>query len=711
MSDFNWDELPTVPAEKASTSGSGEFKWEDYPTETQAPGQGEATLRGASQGLSMGFGDEIYGGGSAAIQSLLESLKMAKDDGKSFSEKYTDERDEVRKNNAAAQEANPWTYGAADLAGSIAPMVVTGGSGLVGKGLTKAGLEFAAKEGGKVGLEKALAGGSLKALTALGFAEGAVQGLGRSDATDAKGIATDVAIGTGLGVAAPIALKGAGSAIKGTGRLADTALTKLDDAVGGMTGYGHLKDVASEGYQNVGQKLKDVAIAARDKLGLSADELKNQRIVQDSQYKADLAAAQEAVGNKVKGSVQNLKDITKQHIGAKSQEIGLNNQALNDAIKQNIEPTGLGMVGDELKGTRLNFNDVADQFRGTKEYLEGKDIKILDKIENDINKGDYFTFDERLKDLKALISSNEGQPAERHLLNLKDQLEQSMDQQVKSLPESVQNLFGQKKSLDKDYGLLKSVQNPTSGNLGATNNVEDAILGLKASSRAEPGNLFGLDTKEAMSKAYQTGSPQMTEAADQLVDAGAQHNKFVMHPEKGQMFTSEMGPQTVAGQNEMLSKQGEDVFGLAKDNGFTSSFVNTVSDINIPQENIGPASKQNELIDWIKTTYGNKADDMISQLKEESKKYNLLKANLSAKDDFSSTTHGVLRFLKKIADPLSFGAGQTTSKFSQGLNKAAEKGLNPSIGTRAIAPVIKPVSTFVEQFKRSQTQGVEPETE
>lgn len=135
-------------AEMAALENQGHA---EVPTKSQL----ESALRGAAQGASMGFADEITGG--------LESL---------FTDKpYAQARDESRAQYAQAQEDNPLTYGASEIAGGVGSALATGGAGGVGR-------------------------------LAL---QGASSGLGYSSADNAADMAIDTAtgaaIGGGLGVA------------------------------------------------------------------------------------------------------------------------------------------------------------------------------------------------------------------------------------------------------------------------------------------------------------------------------------------------------------------------------------------------------------------------------------------------------------------------------------------------------------------------------
>lgn len=140
----------------------------------QAPGEVggmEALGRGALQGISLGFGDEIQG----ALQSI-------------FTDKtYQQARDSARQANARAQAAHSTLYGGGEVAGGLASMFVPGLGIAEGAGL------------GTVAAKSALAGG--------------LGGLGSSEATDVGGIAKDIGVGAALGGAGGAVAHGVGVGI------------------------------------------------------------------------------------------------------------------------------------------------------------------------------------------------------------------------------------------------------------------------------------------------------------------------------------------------------------------------------------------------------------------------------------------------------------------------------------------------------------------
>lgn len=135
-----------------------------------------ALYKGALQGSTMGLADEAIGGiGALYARAMAPELFQ----GDSFSNTYSQARDLDRVENKQLEQNNPWTYGGANLVGSVAMPVGMAGQGL--KGAVKAG---------------GIAGG--------------LTGYGMSEKTNPYALALDTATGAGLGAGAGAALYGAG---------------------------------------------------------------------------------------------------------------------------------------------------------------------------------------------------------------------------------------------------------------------------------------------------------------------------------------------------------------------------------------------------------------------------------------------------------------------------------------------------------------------
>jgi hypothetical protein len=122
-----------------------------------APSKLESGLRGAAQGATFGYADEIAG----AMESLITNKP------------YRSARDESREAFKKAEESNPKTYMAGDLGATLASSFIPGLNVAKGASLAKA----AAKTAGL----------------------GAAEGLGRSEGGNLKDLAKDTALSAGLG--------------------------------------------------------------------------------------------------------------------------------------------------------------------------------------------------------------------------------------------------------------------------------------------------------------------------------------------------------------------------------------------------------------------------------------------------------------------------------------------------------------------------------
>lgn len=188
MTDFDPDEFLSKSEVSSSDFDPDAFLGE------QAPSEAESALRGAAQGASFDLADEISGGAEALFNKVGG-------DPVAFGELYKKYRDESREKFKAAQEANPKSYAAGQIGGSIASAaLIPGGSA--------ATLAKAAKTGA---------------------AYGALSGFGSSESDSASGLAKDVAVGAGLGAAGGALAKGAERAMGASKNLVRGASDKITD--------------------------------------------------------------------------------------------------------------------------------------------------------------------------------------------------------------------------------------------------------------------------------------------------------------------------------------------------------------------------------------------------------------------------------------------------------------------------------------------------
>lgn len=174
----------------------------DQPFEVAgAPGKLESLLRGIKQSATLNFGDELTGG----VESALGSLGVVPD------KTYDQAVGEARANDAAAEHANPLTFGAGELAGGLGTALIPG-LGAV-KGLSTMGkVAHAAKLGAGLGAISGVGasedkdiGDAAKGALLGGLGGGIVQSVGslasKGAATVGRALSSSVHPETQLGLA------------------------------------------------------------------------------------------------------------------------------------------------------------------------------------------------------------------------------------------------------------------------------------------------------------------------------------------------------------------------------------------------------------------------------------------------------------------------------------------------------------------------------
>lgn len=106
------------------------------------PSQGEAFARGAAQGATFSFGDELTSGVDAAVEKARElatgNTSLAP--GGSLGDKYDAAKEQNRAVNKAAADAHPYTDIGGQIVGGLPAAIASGGSSLLTQAATGAGI-------------------------------------------------------------------------------------------------------------------------------------------------------------------------------------------------------------------------------------------------------------------------------------------------------------------------------------------------------------------------------------------------------------------------------------------------------------------------------------------------------------------------------------------------------------------------------------------
>lgn len=204
LNDLTDEELETLFKMKAEEKVSGS----------------ESALRGAAQGITLGFADEISG----AVESA-------------FTDKtYEQARDESRDNFELAKAANPTAFLAGEVAGGVGAAVVSGGAG--------AGLRGAA-------------------------AAGTIAGIGQSEEDQIEAQLLDGLMGTGLGVAG----YGIGKSISWGGTKLKKSLVNALDSEADSLGMKALGIFHQSGRKKMAKKLQMKNMSPREFLDAFENEV------------------------------------------------------------------------------------------------------------------------------------------------------------------------------------------------------------------------------------------------------------------------------------------------------------------------------------------------------------------------------------------------------------------------------------------------------
>ena len=217
----------------------------------------ESAGRGAVQGLTLGFGDEIYGGVKGGANYLFG-------DG-DFSETYARERDAVREANKRAQEANPGTYLAGEVGGSI--VVPAGG---VARGLATGGK--AAMRALPLGIGETKAAQYVGKYAVPGAAFGGTYAAGTSTGQTPGDVATDAARGAVTGALVGLAAPPVVNIAAATGRAVAAPFRAMMDPKG-TAATKYAERVAQDfGKSGNAQALDDAATRLSDRAARYADD-------------------------------------------------------------------------------------------------------------------------------------------------------------------------------------------------------------------------------------------------------------------------------------------------------------------------------------------------------------------------------------------------------------------------------------------------------
>ena len=374
----NWKEraIP-VSSEPSTKTGSWKDRASVVPEEIS---EIESGLRGAAQGASMGFSDELTGG----VEALWEK---AKGNPTAFGELYKAKRDESRANYESAEKANPSSYLAGQVGGGIATAVVPGMGGAT---LGKLALQGAAQ--GLGSSEADLTEGDVVGAardTAIGGTIGAATGLA-GKALSAGAVKASPYLKSGMNKLGDVFEEGAEKlAVKATGATGNQASKFSPNAGRELLDQGLVKfgDDASRIAERVGQRHE----LAGKAIGESLDTLEQRGIMGSVDNVVDGLQAQvdelaktpgnEKIIKQLQNEIDNLYIRGESNIGIKTAEQAKRNfQGQTNYFSDEAEKKASGRLADSFKTEVERAATEADPSLAAKFMDEKKAYGLLSPI-------------------------------------------------------------------------------------------------------------------------------------------------------------------------------------------------------------------------------------------------------------------------------------------------------------------------------------------
>ena len=345
--------------------------------------EAESLMRGAVQGASFNFGDEIMGAGTA-IGNILS------DEGPSAA--YTRGRDETRAANTAAERANPMSYLGGEVGGG---MLMPGGAAVTaGKAL--------AKGAGMVNKIRPLGASMIT-----GGAAGGAAGLGASESETLAGNLEDTAIGAGIGATISPALSAVGSVIgKAGGGTLKTIGRKMFESPGAKTDRQVADDLFDEGYTNA-QEVYDAAQQRGGRLATLGPTVQGDAVAASKKPGPGRKIAQDAVNEDQAGQTARLTARVEETINAKWSDY---HQFVKD-----IKSTR------KADATEAYEAAYAKEFQPTQKLLELQNIEPIAEALKDASK----IVQVKLSGSEVNLAGGKG-----NRLELFDQTKRSLDDQI-----------------------------------------------------------------------------------------------------------------------------------------------------------------------------------------------------------------------------------------------------------------------------------------
>lgn len=384
--------------------------WRDtITTISDEPSELESLVRGAAQGATFGFSDELTG----ALESLLTDKT------------YEQARDESRQNYDKAQNANPLSYGTGEIGTAIGMSLIPG-----------------------VGIIHAGRGATTAARVGMAAAQGGLTGAGLSDEDSVEGVLKDSAKGATIGAAFQgIGEKVISPVLNKAGSFVTNKLSGLADDSG---------DLATQALKKIGKVAADIPESD------TARYLNNPKAVNSSmsigELGEDLLKTTDASDSLISQMHKRASDLSSNAWSTLNPDSSISKSSIKQAIadiQDGLLTDGV-LLGDNQARAFQKLNQLAQQFDQLPNSIPEPTMKrVIQALDANINWNDPNgkVVNEALRDVRGFVDGvlKEQNPAYKMAMESTEEVSKAI-QTVKSAFQNRQN----PESFDK---FIKSVKN------------------------------------------------------------------------------------------------------------------------------------------------------------------------------------------------------------------------------------------------------------
>jgi hypothetical protein len=657
----------------------------------------DTIIRKGLQGASFGLSDEAVGGLSAV------GAKLTGEDG-SFGDLYRKYRDEERQTLKEMGEESPVLSAVADIGGSIAPVLATGGMGLVPKLLGK-GAQTAAASGlaAKGGLT------AMNTMAKLGAAEGALHGIGRNEADLTDGVSgeeveslgTDVAMGAGIGALAPYVIGAAGKTARVAGDATKKAGKFLGETFKPVSDIGeHLGDLFK-----LGQKYKDTSFKQAGANIVNKGSNFGMKITQDAEKLLD----------EVNGLIKQKKTLSRGELNSASDDLLMKLNELRKRDGKEIELIRKEIFDNYSNRYTLDRDALTKVFNEAKENMPPNVKNKIKELANILEK-DNFSLKSALKaenELDTLLKSDSSKKFNIRQDEALSKIKDFLNKANKKVVEDFQ-LTGEGQDLSKQlikknaiFHDIRTTMDELFGGIPSKKTSANITTGTKEGTEVFGFTEINPDLTPAAGAPKQTSRPAeflelsgRTEARPEALKTAEAIGEFrkydVENPEIGKLGL---------GQKEDAANLFGKTFGKPNEVINSKSLDTTIGNLKVQPTTFMDKTRLKNLLEYIDMSY---PPDVATSLKKEAE--DISHEYFRFTDAYETTTSagqdisGLIRFVKKMSDPFVYKMGQLSK--TSGV-QAPLKALTPTAqktrGVLSTLPTFQKPTTVEEKLTMPQS--------